>query len=78
MQIDMLHFGVKILMLQFLVGLDLGGEGGMLSGTCGYWLGVCVITHLLFSRKRESPGPFTPTGNLPEQPGLREALTLTC
>lgn len=27
----------------------------------GCWLGVCVITHLLSSRKRESPGPLIPT-----------------
>lgn len=67
MQIDMLPFGVKIFNAAVSrLDLILGGWGVVyiLKSTCGYWLGVCVITHLLFSRKRESPGPFTPTQKL--------------
>lgn len=81
MQIDMLHFGVKIFDAAVSrLDLILGGEGWYI-----FWrVPVAIGWESVWSPTFSSAGrgnplvPLLPPGNLPEQPGLREALTLTC
>ena len=81
MKIDMLHFGVKIFDAAVSrLDLILGGEGWYTFWRVPVAIGWESVWSPTFSPAgRGNPlVPLLPPWNLPEQPGLREALTLTC